>query len=92
MLFPVLFFASLAAAQVTRVIDWNVSWFNACPDGVCRNVITVNDRWPPGTVRIKRREVLLYASTINLTMASASQFTLIESINEQAIHMTALTE
>ena len=55
--FLVLLFAGLGAAQQLPVIDWNVSWFNACPDGVCRNVITVNNQWPPPVVRVKRREV-----------------------------------
>lgn len=56
-------FAFLLAAAIsgslaqTTVIDWHVSWFNACPDGVCRNVITVNNQWPPATLRVKKREV-----------------------------------
>lgn len=55
--FLFLLFASLGVGQQSPVIDWNVSWFNACPDGVCRNVITVNNQWPPPLVRVKRREV-----------------------------------
>jgi hypothetical protein len=53
-----LFFAlSCVLAQTPTVIDWHVSWFNACPDGFCRNLITVNNQWPPAVVRVKKREV-----------------------------------
>jgi iron transport multicopper oxidase len=52
-----LFVLSCVLAQTPIVIDWHVSWFNACPDGFCRNVITVNNQWPPAVVRVRKREV-----------------------------------
>ena len=44
---------------VDRVVDWNVAWMTACPDGVCREVIGINGRWPPQAVWINKYDKLI---------------------------------
>lgn len=41
------------------MVDWTVAWMTACPNGVCRDVIGVNGRWPPQTVWINQYDELI---------------------------------
>jgi FtsP/CotA-like multicopper oxidase with cupredoxin domain len=43
-------------AEGPRVIELNVSWIKAAPDGVERDVITFNGVWPPETIRVSKDE------------------------------------
>jgi len=46
----------LAIAQVPRVIEFNVTWITAAPDGYERDVITINGVWPPRPIHVTKNE------------------------------------
>jgi len=48
-----------AFAQVPRVIEFNVTWIKAAPDGYERDVITINGVWPPSPIHVAKNEVYL---------------------------------
>ena len=48
-----------AFAQVPRVIEFNVTWIKAAPDGYERDVITINGVWPPSPIHVAKNEVYM---------------------------------
>jgi len=48
-----------AFAQVPRVIEFNVTWIKAAPDGYERDVITINGVWPLSPIHVAKNEVYM---------------------------------
>jgi len=54
-----LLWSQFAFAQVPRIIELNVSWIKAAPDGFERDVITFNGVWPPEAIRVRKDEIYI---------------------------------
>ncbi|RHZ61559.1 hypothetical protein CDV55_102482 [Aspergillus turcosus] len=64
----------LNAEPTTRVYNWTLSAIDAFPDGVLRQVLVINGRYPGPMVRVNRGDRLLINVTNNMPNATTIHF------------------